>query len=101
MAISTNRKDELLQDLGLIYNKLEQIRDPDFFTIFGIVFKVLASACIIELIAFVIIAIIIALFWTSIAGGILILISNAVHSIKFIQPTPAPYNFIMPFLHLM
>jgi hypothetical protein len=88
---------ELFQDLGLIYNKLEQIRNPDFGTVLKNVLKVMAAILIIQAIFLIGFLCLGALFGTAITSYLIAAFGSLFHSINSIQPTPTigPYNFIL------
>jgi len=93
----TKQGKELFQDLGLIYNKLEQIRNPDFGTVFKNVLKVMAAILLIQAILMIGFLCLGALFWTAITSSLIAAFGSLFHSINSIQPTPTigPYNFIL------
>ena len=91
------KDNALYEDLLLIYQKLDELREPSFPIIFRLMVKVFIAQVLIGCIIFLLIAFF-SVFFAGVFGGIILgWLNNLIHSFHFVQP----YNFVIPFLKLV
>ena len=97
MPTPTPQESEFYAYEKWLYSELEEIRDPPFYTLFKIVFKVLAASLIIEIIIFMCVLVILGVLGSS----LLAILGHLLQSIHILQPTIQPYNFVIPLYQVL